>query len=215
MLTRTEWFAKLKWDQQNRIQNFLAVTAGASPEHSVMFARWLVCAAWRTLEPGARAFSIAFRGVNEDTTVAALKALAAPWLGTAFIPERLPCNSSGQITFKNQVADKIVIHTSKIHRRDSATFSILAARIQDHFSEKAGDCAERTFVVACTLTDDEALPEGFYEIRVTGFDVEAIQRERNNLFAEARECAVAAMLKSTPNEAVRKKRIAWEKPYGD
>jgi hypothetical protein len=201
---REKFVRSLRWDQHNRIQDLLASTAGATPEHSLTFARWLVCAAWRTLEPSARAFAIAFRGASEAQSVAALDALAGPWLGHGLSPEAQPGS------LRNQVTDRLMVHAQASDRRNVEIFAVLAARVEDFIGDEA-EPIKRTFALACTLNDDEPLPEGFLEVRVTkGFDVEALRRDRDQLFAEARECAMAAMSNINPNEIVRRKRLAYQ-----
>jgi hypothetical protein len=204
--TREEFFQNLRWDHCNRIQSLLAKTAGATPDHSLTFARWLVGAARRTIEPGARAFAIAFRGVSEAQIVAALEALAAPWFGHGLSPEA----QAGPL--RTQVTDRLTVHAQARDRSNMEIFALLAARVEDFIGDEA-EPIKRTFALACTLTDDEALPEGFHEVRVTGFDVEALRRDRDQLFAEARECALTAASQINPNEIVRQKRLAWENSY--
>lgn len=205
-LARTAWLNSLVWNRRNRIQNLLATTAGASPEHSLTFARWLVGAARRGLEPGAPAFGVAFRGASELDAVTALEALAGPWLGISLAPDAQPSQ------LRAQVSDKLLIHASASDRRDLAAFSILAARTEDFIGDES-EAIRRTFALACTLADDEAAPHGFREVRVTGFDLDSLRRDRDQLFAEARECAFAAMAKRNANELVRRKRLQWQGEY--
>lgn len=201
--SREEWFAGLRWDRRNRIQTFLATTAGASSAHSLVFAQWLACAAHRCIEPGAPAFGVALRGVSELDAIAVLEALAGPWLGISLAPDAQPSQ------LRTQVSDRLIVHTSARDRREPDIFAILAARVEDTITDSS-EPVPRTFALACTLADDEAVPHGFREVRVTGFDADALRRDRDQLFAEARECALAAIAKDNSNEIVRRKRLAWE-----
>lgn len=201
-ISRVEWLTGLEWDQRNRIQNLLATNAGASPDHSLVFARWIVGAAARTLRPGARSFTIAFRGVAEAESIAALEALAAPWLGLGLSPDTQPSQ------LRSQVTDRLVIHALTRDRREEGVFALHAARVKDFIGDEERPI-ERTFALACQLADDEPLPEGFLEVRVKGFDPGALRNARDQIFAEAKECALAAMSKTNPNMRVRERMNAY------
>lgn len=201
-LSRTDWLHSLRWNRRNLIQDLLAKTAGASPEHSLTFARFLVGAARRGLEPGAPAFGIALRGVSELESIAALEALTSPWLGLSLSPEAQPNQ------LRAEVSDKLIIHASASDRRSVETFALLAARTEDFIGDESRPI-RRTFALAITLRDDESAPQGFHEIRVTGFDPSALRDARDQAFAEAKECALAAMNNSNPNMRVRERMNAY------
>ncbi len=200
--SRSDWLHSVRWDHCNRIQHLLAKTAGASPEHSLTFARFLIGAARRGLEPGAPAFGIAFRGASELDTIAALEALASPWLGLGLSPEAQPNQ------LRAEVSDKLLIHASANDRCNVETFALFAARTEDFIGDECRPI-RRTFALAITLRDDESAPKGFHEVRVTGFDTGALRDVRDQVFAEAKECARAAMSAINPNMRVRERMNAY------
>ncbi len=206
--SREEWFAGLQWDHRNRIQKLLACTAGSSSSHSLTFAQWLASAAHRLIEPGTPAFGIAIRGVSEQDSIAAFEALADPWLGIALAPDAQPHQLRSQIT------DRLIVHASARDRREPELFAILASRVEDFITDSS-EPIPRSFGLACTLADDEACPKGFREVRVAEFDLDSLRRYRDQLFAEARECALAAINNVNANGIVRRKRLAWTESYHD
>lgn len=194
-----EYLEALTWDGESRLSGWLSAYLGAtdSPTHQAIARMWMVSAVARAYQPGSKAdHMLVLEGDQGAGKTTALEALCSPaW----FQPELGDLrNKDSQLTLRG----KWIVCMDELHALRSADVTELAknylTRTIDKYRPPYGRHEveqPRSCVFAGTTNADAYLtdPTGnrrFWPVRVgkeKPVDIEAIKRDRDQLWAEAKE----------------------------
>lgn len=190
-----EWLEGLSWDGQSRVDSFFERYFGASvdvPEYvKAISRRWLISAVSRGLDPGAKVDTVLIlegrQGLKKSTAV---EVLFAPFF----------CDSKIDITNKDtwQLAGQFwgieLAELEALQGKQRETVKAFFSRRTDTYRPpygKTNTTTPRRSIFVATTNGDEYLgldPTGyrrFWPIACRSIDIEALKRDREQLFAEA------------------------------
>ena len=192
-----EYLDSLKWDGTPRLSRLLSRYFGAeNTELHAEFGRLHLCAAVkRVFEPGAKYDEVLVlegaQGVRKSTGIQALCPRAYWFL------DDLALGIDAKVVIE-QTRGKLFIELAELtgmHRRDVEKVKAMVSRQADRARAAYGRRAEdtpRQFVFWGSTNDGEYLRDQsgnrrFWPVRIGTIDVEAIRRDRDQLWAEAAE----------------------------
>jgi hypothetical protein len=189
-----EWLADLKWDGQARVATWLNRYLGVPDDtySRAVAEKWLVSAVARIHEPGAKADCVLIlegpQGLRKST---ALNVLGYPWF-TDQIPDLGSKESSIQIqgVWIVEIAELASINRSALDAT-KAFMSRATDRFRPPYGKRSID-APRQCVFAGSVNpggigylNDETGARRFWPVVCTGIDIDALQRDREQIWAEA------------------------------
>jgi putative DNA primase/helicase len=185
-----EYLAALAWDGQPRIDRWLAIYHGASEPTIPVERWWLVSAVARVLRPGCQAdHCLILQGPQGAGKSTALRILAGPWYS----------GHLGDLRDKDgpqSLAGAWIVEIGELDAlRGAASTRVkdFLSQCADRFRPSYGRCIverPRQCVFAATTNEHEYLhdPSGarrFWPVSVGRLDREALERDRDQLWAEA------------------------------
>lgn len=183
----------LKWDGVGRIRSLLPTYFGASdtPYHQTIGAKFTVSAIARAMQPGCKVDTVLIlegkQGIQKSSSIAALA-------GNDWFTDELPDLSSKDAAI--QLVGKWIVEVSELsafNRSDTETVKKFMSRSTDRFRAPYGKVAldhPRNTVFVATTNDDYYLKDStgnrrFWPVKCGQIDLEAIKRDRDQLWAEA------------------------------
>lgn len=190
-----EYLNSLKWDGTPRIDNWLSYYLGVEPIENYTEAigpRWLISGIARIYEPGCFAkYCLVLEGEQDLKKSAALEALGDPWF-TDHVSELGTKDSS------MEVGNAWIVELAELDSVRRAHISAIKAFISrktDKFRKPFGRYIidqPRQCILAGTVNpsteylSDETGGVRFWPVTCTSIDIDALRRDRDQLWAEAR-----------------------------
>lgn len=200
-----EYLAHLKWDGTPRLDNWLTTYGGAedTPYTRAVGALLLVAAVRRVREPGCKFDEMVVleseQGRNKSSALAVLA------VRDAWFTDDLPLNADSKIVIE-RLAGRWIVEAAEMkgmRKGDVEHLKALLSRRQDRARPAYARLVQevpRQCVIVGTTNSDRYLRDGtgnrrFWPVRVEGFDLVALRRDREQLWAEAatREAAGASI----------------------
>ena len=183
----------LKWDGVGRIRDLLPKYFGAieTPYHQTIGAKFMVSAVARGMQPGCKVDAVLIlegkQGIKKSSSIAAL-------VGEGWFTDELPDLSTKDAAI--QLVGKWIVEVSELSafkRSDTETIKKFMSRSTDRFRAPYGKVASdhpRQTVFIATTNDDHYLKDTtgnrrFWPVQCGQIDIDAIRRDRDQLWAEA------------------------------
>lgn len=216
-----QYLDALSWDGTNRIDNWAVRYLGAKDTDFTRAAgaAWLIQAVKRTYEPGCQAdYVLVLEGDQGARKTTALKILGGRWFTDSIGDTR------NKDTYVNLLGKWIVelAELDSMKRAESTSFKAFVTNRDDYFREpydRHASSHPRRCVFAGSTNEENYLqdPTGarrFWPISVINVDVEALTRDRDQIWAEA----VYAMRAGRPcyldaQQHVEQAKIEQERRY--
>jgi len=188
-----DWLDTLKWDGTPRIETWTSTYLGAEPTelHHTIGALWLISAVARIYRPGAKAdHMLILEGPQGARKSTALKVLA----GEAWFTDELPEVGSKDAALHMQGIWIVEIaELDAIGRAEVSRIKAFLTRTTDRFRppygrytvEVARQCVFAGTVNPDTYLRDETGNRRFWPLRCGIIDIDALARDRDQLWAEA------------------------------
>jgi predicted P-loop ATPase len=187
-----EYLDSLKWDGTNRLDDWLALYAGAEPNTytSAVGARWFVSAVARIYQPGAKVdCCLILEGPQGLLKSTALKTIAGPW----FTDEIAELGSKDASLQTRGVWIIEIAELDSMTRGEVSKIKAFMSRATDRFRPPYGmrpvecprQCVFAGSVNHATYLRDETGGRRFWPVVCTRFLIEDLARDRNQLWAEA------------------------------
>lgn len=188
-----DWINSLTWDETPRAEMFLVERFGCedTPFNRAVSRNFLVSIAARILKPGCKVDNmVVFEGAQGLYKSTAIKALASPaWYAEINEP-------MGSKDFLQSIQGKLVIELAELdslNRSDASTIKKVLSTTTDRFRPSYGRATQdfpRRCVFVGTTNDDEYMRDAtggrrFWPVSINSIDIEGIQNDRTQLFAEA------------------------------
>lgn len=187
-----EYIESLRWDQTGRIDGWLSLYVGAdhSDYVSAVGARWLLQAVARILHPGVKADCILVlegdQGIGKST---AARTLFDPWY-CDHLPDLSSKDSFVQLCgmWAVELSELSTISRAEANRV-KAFLSSATDRFRFPYGKRAVDIPRQTVFVG-TINNDEYLRDEtgnrrFWPIRCGKIELDTLERDRDQLWAEA------------------------------
>ncbi len=187
-----EWLATLEWDGQDRLTDWLHTYLGVeSTEYSRLIGPlWLRQAINRALNPGCKADYVLIlegrQGLRKST---ALRVLGGSW----FSDSPLDIHNKDLYQIINGVWIYEIAELDMFNRAEATAIKAFITRGTDRFREPYGrhvvEQARHTVFAGTTNVDeyfkDTTGNRRFWPVMCTAIDIEALERDRAQLFAQA------------------------------
>lgn len=189
-----DWLGGLKWDEKPRIENFLRDCMGAEDTafNRAVSKNFFLCMVARIYEPGCKVDTMMIlEGKQGRRKSSALKALVGEWF--------VECNESLAGNHKDFLAilhGKMIAEIAELDsfsKAEANKIKAIMSTAADRYRPPYGRLPEtfpRTSIFVGTTNDHAYLtdPTGgrrFWPVKIGLIDMEAIKRDRDQLFAEA------------------------------
>ncbi|APH71137.1 hypothetical protein BSQ44_06955 [Aquibium oceanicum] len=187
-------FLSLKWDGVPRIDTWLTTYGGAEDNAYTRFigAKWLISGAARALKPGCKVDHILmFQGDQGKYKTEALTKLAYDAHYYALGPD--PSNKDEKMATAGMLIVDLAEADILFTKKGSAVIKHFATEREDRYRVPFGHTPQtfpRRFIMAGTFNPERIFNDStggrrFWIARVVKFDVAAIERDRDQLWAEA------------------------------
>lgn len=190
-----EYFDSLKWDGKCRVDEWLINYAGADPSSYVraVGALVLVAAVRRVRSPGSKFDEMLIlegeQGTGKST---ALKIMA---IKNEWFSDDLPLGLDAQKTIE-RTRGKLIVEAGELRgmkKNDVESLKAFLSRTSDRARRVYGHLTEevpRQFIIVGTTNSDKYLRDStgnrrFLPVKTKKFDLKALKRDRNQLWAEA------------------------------
>lgn len=187
-----EWLSSLSWDGVHRLDGFFATYCGApNNEYSMIVSRNLFLSiAARIATPGCKVDNmVIIEGRQGARKSSLLNVLGGEWYTDA-------SSGFGTKDFYQQLRGKIIVEISELdlfRKSDVNTIKrVLTTRVDEYrppYAAKTQAFARRCVFIGTTNQDEYLLDETgnrrFWPITTTNVDIDAVVRDREQLFAEA------------------------------
>lgn len=188
-----DWFKSIKWDRLMRLHEAPTTYFGAeaSPYHAHVFRWWMIAAVARTFQPGCKMDNVLIlEGVQGLKKSSALRALAgSQW----FIDTPIDLNNKDAFLSLNGRLIVELAELESLRRADASRAKAFFTSPSDTYRPPYGRrvvTVPRQSVFAGTVNSSTYLtdPTGerrYWPIACTAIDLDAIKRDREQLWAEA------------------------------
>lgn len=189
-----EYLDSLTWDGTKRIDTWLSLYLGV--EHSdyvsAVGTRWMISATARIYKPGAKVdCCLILEGPQGAGKSRALKILGGDWFADEI--DELGSKDAAMQTRGVWIIE--IAELDSMSRSEVGRIKAFMSRTVDHFRPPYGRCvidAPRQCVFAgsvnhSTYLRDETGGRRFWPVECNSINLEALARDRNQLFAEARQ----------------------------
>lgn len=190
-----DWLQNLRWDGQKRIGTFFSTYMGAEPNastHAFSNNFWVLMVK-RILHPGCQAdYMVVLEGAQGIGKTRAFQIIGGTWYAEVGI-------TADAEDFERQLQGKILVEIAELHsfsKADQTRVKQIITKRIDRYREKYGKFAEdhpRQGILVGTTNETEWIKDQtggrrFWPVRCGIIDIDAIQRDREQLFAEAIQC---------------------------
>lgn len=187
-----DWLNGLQWDGEDRIMEFFSTYLGAEASGSVRaFGKnfWILLVK-RIMHPGCQAdYMVVLEGSQGIGKTRALQVIGGKWYAEVGI-------SADSEDFERQLQGKILVEIAELHafsKSDQSRIKQIITKRVDRYREKYGKIAldhPRQGILAGTTNESEWIKDQtggrrFWPVRCGAIDLEALKRDRDQLFAEA------------------------------
>ena len=189
-----EYLSQLRWDGTVRLNTWLSQYMGAEQNDytRAVGAKWMISAVARVMRPGCQADAMLIlegaQGIRKST---GLETLA----GREWFSDQLADIGQGKEPSQD-LAGKWIVEIAELdamRRAETSRVKAFLTRRTDHFrasygrhsEDRARQCVFAGSVNLDTYLTDETGNRRFWPVRVTAVDIDAIRRDRDQLWAEA------------------------------
>ncbi|QOF71425.1 hypothetical protein IG197_27380 [Aminobacter sp. SR38] len=189
-----DWLSGLQWDGNPRLDSWLTdyLGAEASTYTSTVGRMWLISAVARVMRPGCKVDSMLIlegsQGLRKSTVPATL---AGPWYS-----DGLPNVQHGGKDLSQHLAGKWIIELAEMaatSKAEAETLKSFITRQVERYrrpfarceSEEPRQCVFIGTTNQAAYLRDETGARRFWPVGITRCDIEALERDREQLFAEA------------------------------
>ncbi len=198
-----QYLGGLRWDGKPRLSRWLQTYLGADPEEqgagpdkqageaylAAIGARWMISAAARVMRPGCKAdCCLILEGPQGAKKSTALRTLAGPW----FADEISDLGSKDSAMQTRGVWILELAELDALTRPEASKVKAFMSRATDHFRPPYGrrvidlprQCVFAGSVNHSNYLKDETGARRFWPVKCGSIDVEALARDRDQLWAE-------------------------------
>ena len=207
-----DYLAALTWDGTPRLDGWLTAYGGAedTPYTRAVGALMLVAAVRRVRAPGCKFDEMVVfeseQGKNKSSALAVL-AVRSEWF-----TDDLPLNADSKVVIE-RLSGRWIVEAAELNgMRKSGIEHLKAFLSRQHDRARAAYArlvqeVPRQCVIVGTTNSERYLPDGtgnrrFWPVRVEGFDLDALRRDRDQLWAEAAQ-------RETSGASIRLDRSLW------
>jgi predicted P-loop ATPase len=187
-----DYLSELRWDGKRRIAQFAATYLGAeaTPYHQSVSRCMFIAAVARIMRPGCKADNVPiFEGVQDKGKSTAIELLFSPWFSDD-LAELGSKDAAMQVrvAWGIEIAELAAMNRSEIERVKSFV-TRKVDRFRPSYGRRVIEVPRQSVFIGSTNADtylkDETGNRRFLPIRCGTIDLQAIERDRNQLWAEA------------------------------
>lgn len=187
-----DWLNGLKWDRVERITDFFSIYCGAAKtkSHYAFSSNFWVSLVKRIYEPGCQSdYMVVLEGDQGIGKTRTFQIIGGEWYAEVGI-------TADSEDFERQLQGKILVEIAELHsfsKSDQSRIKQIITKRVDRYREKYGRIAidhPRQGLLVGTTNETEWIKDQtggrrFWPIKCELIDMRAIQRDRDQLFAEA------------------------------
>ena len=228
-----DWLSKLKWDGKPRLDGFAHVYLGAedTPYHRAIGSMFLLSMVARIFKPGEKCdYVLVLEGEQGRKKSMACEVLA----GEAYFTDAIPSLDKGK-EVSQHLRGKWIAELSELdamRRAETSTLKAFFSRRHEKYRppyahcevDEPRQCLFTATTNKMTYLKDETGNRRYWPLRCGDILVEALRRDRNQLFAEATDqyrrgvqwwpdAETSALIE--PEQEAREQVDAWHGPIAD